>query len=152
MMKAFKTILFIAINCFLFILFSYIINKGFNYFFPSKELTVEWLNEESFISQLFIAALFGPILETLIFQTAVIETVYYFSKVDRNRIMLSLFISTTLFGFEHIYSVAYFIYGLLVGLYLSICYIYSRKKGVEPTLTVFLVHSSWNIVATFHNQ
>ena len=129
MKPAFKTLVFLTLNCALFVLFSYITNKGFYYFFPTKELTIDWIDKESIITQLFITALFGPILETLIFQTAIIETVYFFSKIERNRILLSLIISTTLFGFEHIYSVAYFIYGLLVGLYLSICYPVTRRVG-----------------------
>jgi hypothetical protein len=130
----------------------YLTNKVFNYLFSEKDLTIDWVDQESFFSRLFIAALIGPILETLIFQTAIIETIYYFSKNEKNRILLSCILSTSLFGIEHIYSLAYFVYGLLVGLYLSICYIYSKKKGENPTLTVFLIHSSWNALATFHNQ
>jgi membrane protease YdiL (CAAX protease family) len=148
----FKTILFLLINCTLFVLFSYLLNKGFNYISPQKELAQDWLTKESFFIQLFLVGILAPIFETLIFQTAIIEIVYIIRKIKKYRIFIACFASTTLFGLEHTFSVAYFILGLIIGLYLSIFYIYSKKKGINPTLSVLLVHASWNIFALFYNH
>jgi uncharacterized protein len=151
-MKTKDKIIFVLLNIFAFVVFSYILNKIFIYFFSSKELTNSSIGSEGFIFDMVLAVIIAPLLETLIFQAAIIEGICYFLNYKKNCFLYSCGISTFLFGLTHFYSFPYFIYGLIVGLYLSILYILSRKRGLNSIIVVLIVHMSWNLVAFINNN
>jgi hypothetical protein len=72
-------------------------------------------------------------------------------KKHRRVWVYSCSISAVLFGCTHLYSIPYFIYGILVGVYLSILYVIAKSKGINSTLLVIMVHASWNAIAVMLN-
>jgi membrane protease YdiL (CAAX protease family) len=151
-MNAKDKIIFVLINIFSFVAFSYLLNKIFIYFFSLKDLANSSIGNEDFVFDVVLIVLIGPLLETLIFQAAIIEGVYFFFNSRKYYNYYSCGISTILFGLTHFYSFPYFIYGLIIGLYLSILYLLTKRRGLNSIIVVLIVHMCWNLIAVINNN
>jgi len=100
------------------------------------------LSGKSIITIYFIGVIFVPLLETLIFQTVIINLV---KKAFPKLPIISIIISSVLFGLSHFYSIAYILYTILMGIIFAYSYILSQKKEYNPFLVVFSIHALHNL-------
>jgi hypothetical protein len=104
--------------------------------------------DKSVIVILFIAVIFGPLLETLIFQTLII---YLVKKILPKFELIAILISGILFGLGHFYSGAYVVYTTIIGFVLAFVYIFSLKKGFNAFFVVFAIHALHNLTMFITN-
>ena len=90
--------------------------------------------------QFFIVVLVAPIIETLIFQYAIIESVR-----EKMRPLYACFISAFAFAFFHFYSVYYFVFALIGGLTFAYMY-YLEKSVIKSILVVLTAHILYNLL------
>ncbi len=122
-------------------------------------LEIDVMNNTQFdeltpIALFFGAVIFAPIIETLIFQFAVIEIGL---RVRENWTELKIhwfipgLLSALLFGLAHQYNWNYTLVTFLMGVILAVMYYYTRKRfGVSLAfLMCVLVHGFNNLVAFF---
>lgn len=105
------------------------------------------------IRVILVGLVIGPIIETLLFQVFIIETVKRISpKVDgQYNLLFPTLVSAIFFGIAHGYSANYIVYAFLMGVGLSSLYI---LVSVKPGMTwkngfwmVVLLHLSMNFLA-----
>lgn len=90
------------------------------------------------------SVIFGPLIETFIFQFLIIEILLSL-KLNKNLILL---ISTILFSLSHNYNVIYIIAMLFPGLLYSSYYLFLKvEKRKNIFLTIFILHSLSNLIA-----
>jgi membrane protease YdiL (CAAX protease family) len=120
---------------------------------PDKaSLTNPLFENESLIYIFIIVVIFGPLLETILFQYFIIEFLLFFDKLKKNRI-ITLIISSLIFGLSHSFNVYYFFFGLILGILLSLCYLLAKtRKDIHPFLFTLFIHSSYNLFVFFINE
>lgn len=69
----------------------------------------------------FIAVIFDSLVETIIFQIGILKLVNYFIPKFP---IISIFISATLFGLSHSFSVFYITFTFIIGLFLGKLYFF----------------------------
>jgi hypothetical protein len=119
-----------------------------DYFFPDE---IFFLGNRSLIMKIFIGSLLGPICETFLFQYLFIKCLrlikfkkFYFSD------KLIIIFSGLIFGLLHNTNIIYIIFGVIVGMSFTYTYIYFEKKvGLNPFLSVFILHSAINTFGLF---
>ena len=94
------------------------------------------------ISQLFLACVVAPILETLLIVT--LPNLLLRKAGIKNRYLLIVFPST-LFGLAHYYSLLYIIVMFLNGLLMNFLYVYCLLKGYRAFYWVVLLHFLYNL-------
>ena len=72
----------------------------------------ETIMQESFLKQILLVVILGPLFETLIFQKWLYQLLSLFKVLKRNKVWLIL-ISAVIFGPIHLYSLSYIIYNIL---------------------------------------
>lgn len=74
------------------------------------------------------ALLVAPIIETFLFQFAVIEVCYKYliSKNENRNILISIVASAALFSLNHYYSWQYILWTFIVGIYLAFVYLHFK--------------------------
>ena len=90
--------------------------------------------------QFFIAVLVAPIIETLIFQYALIESIR--QKIKPSYACL---LSAFAFALVHFYSVYYFLFALIGGLTFAYMY-YLEKSVIKSILVVLTAHILYNLL------
>lgn len=106
--------------------FSTSLGKGFNHNYSTTE-------------KLVLFVIIAPILETLIFQYAVIEI----CKRVKIALKYCCFISALAFAFCHLYNIFYFIYTFVAGLMFA--YLYTRGANQKQAILYpFIVHIIYN--------
>jgi len=102
---------------------------------------------------LIFILLVAPFLETFIFQYIILKLpIIYGLKPSKINLLILLIISSILFSLNHIYSLPYFIYSGVLGLFLSSLYIYVeyfRKTKTNGFILVLVVHFFINLYAIF---
>ena len=98
----------------------------------------------SFDEHLFIAVVFGPFLETVIYQFLPYVILSRISWLKKNPVFI-IVISSLLFGLTHNYSVHHAIYSTMVGFFYM--YLYIMRTGKHPFYTVFILHAISNLVS-----
>jgi hypothetical protein len=98
---------------------------------------------DSLIKKMFLLVIFGPILETLLFQVGIISLL---KRILPKLPVVSVIISALLFGLSHFYSDVYIYYTFIVGLFLATLYFIASKKEVNPFVVVFSVHAINNLL------
>ncbi len=115
---------------------------------------VDFLLEQSFTSLFFLTVIFGPTLETFIFQFLIIESMLWLSKKTKfpKLTYISIFVSGVAFGLSHSYNSYYiFVTTVIVFLY-GFYYLSARNHPYMNAFgTVCIVHSISNLVS-FLNQ
>ena len=103
--------------------------------------------EKTIIEKVIIGIFIGPIIETLIFQTALINLSLFIKK---NK-LFAILVSALLFGLSHYYSFYYFTYTFTIGSFLSYLYFLSKKKKYNPILTLSSIHALYNLIVLATN-
>ena len=99
--------------------------------------------DDSLIKKIFLIVIFGPALETLIFQVGIISII---KKILPKLPFIAIIISALFFGLSHFYSTIYIYYTFMVGLFLGTLYFIASKRGFNPFLVVFSVHALNNLI------
>ncbi|MBP8067606.1 MAG: CPBP family intramembrane metalloprotease [Pedobacter sp.] len=90
--------------------------------------------------ELLIAVVLAPILETVIFQYALIESIR-----QKIKPLYACFVSATAFALVHCYSVFYFLFAFISGLIFAYLY-YLEKSVLKSFLLVLCTHFLYNLL------
>lgn len=90
--------------------------------------------------ELLIAVVLAPILETVIFQYALIESIR-----QKIKPLYACFVSATAFALVHCYSVFYFLFAFISGLIFAYLY-YLEKSVLKSFLLVLSTHFLYNLL------
>ncbi|WP_394759208.1 type II CAAX prenyl endopeptidase Rce1 family protein [Flavobacterium sp.] len=117
--------------------------------FINKFTGIKLGSENKFDSNLeafFVAIVFAPIFETLLFQFLIIYQTHesYKGKYVKQ---LSIFISSVLFGLSHFYSIYYVLFALVAGYILATSFYYFKEKTnyLSAIFYITLVHLLSNL-------
>lgn len=106
---------------------------------------------ESIVLELLIAVVLAPLLETLLFQSLIIEIICRFIKRPRKNIWISVIASSLAFSLNHAYSISYVVITFFAGVILAIAYYLGRYRKEGPIVLIFLIHSIYNLLTSFYN-
>lgn len=104
------------------------------------KLTKGFSEFKSLREEILIGLIVAPLLETLIFQCAVIE-----SFKAKSRISWGISVSAIIFGLVHFYNPFYFIYGTLAGFVLGGVYVIPDVLWKRISLT-YCTHLLYNLI------
>lgn len=107
----------------------------------------ETLKAASIGTQIIVASIIGPLLETFIFQYGIIE-ILSSNKIFKEKKIIIAIISSLLFGISHSYSYLYMFYAFIIGLFLAYSYFVYKKKGFSAFWIVFIIHCLRNTIST----
>lgn len=110
------------------------------YFITGNGLTNHSFDNIDPLNQFLMAVLLAPVLETLIFQYALIESIR-----QRFHPLYSCFISTFAFALVHLYSVYYFFFAIISGLIFAYLYLL-EKSVIRGSLLVLTTHILYNLL------
>lgn len=127
--------LFIIISIFNSLLFSLV-----SYFITGNGLINQDMDKMGPKDQFFIVVLVAPLIETLIFQYALIESIR-----EKIRPLYACFLSALAFALFHLYSVYYFLFALIGGLTFAYMY-YLEKSVIKSLLVVLTAHILYNLL------
>ena len=103
-------------------------------------------NEMGRIASFFLIVIYGPAIETAIFQSLVL---YLSSKLFRKMGVTSsiypILTSALAFGLSHCYNLSYMILTLMIGFWLATCYVIVQKRKEFPFVVIFVVHGAHNL-------
>ncbi len=99
------------------------------------------LENASILNKAITACIIAPILETLIFQWLIIETMI--KKISSR---FAIFTSAALFGLSHFYNPLYIINTFFIGLLFGLVYILAKVKNFNPILITLSIHSVHNFI------
>ncbi|WP_113651509.1 CPBP family intramembrane glutamic endopeptidase [Pedobacter namyangjuensis] len=115
-----------------------------NYINP--DLTSTTIDFDSLAEEFIIVVVVAPILETIIFQYIVIETLTRFKIMP----IICVFISGILFGMAHWYNLIYVVVLTIVGFIFAYYYLALRHQNpVNKLVLVTLLHALSNLIAFF---
>lgn len=111
----------------------------------TDEMFQEFMSEDPIV-YILLTITIAPLVETLIFQSSIIELIF---KVNNKAVVFAVFFSGIIFGLLHYYSVYYQISASIIGIFYACTYIFIRNYRKESAfLFVFLIHVANNIIAT----
>ncbi len=119
-------------------------------FLPEPDMTGS-LVTESIILDFLIAIIVAPFVETLLFQSLIIEIVCKFIKRPRNNIWIAVLASSSAFALNHTYSISYIIITFLAGFILAFAYYLGRYRKESAIVLVFFIHSLYNMTTSIYN-
>lgn len=118
-----------------------------NYF--DAKLTSTSIRFSSLLEDFIIVVIVGPVIETLIFQYFIIETLLN-SKVAP---WICVVVSALLFGISHYYNLAYVLVTTIVGFIFAYYYMALRHQYyLNKLVLVTLLHALSNLFAFFNNN
>jgi len=118
-----------------------------NYFDPT--LTDSPLKNESLIGKFILIVIMAPIVETIIYQFAIIEIGFRLKL----RPLLCILISSLAFGFSHWYNPVYVFVTTVVGFIFAYYYIGLRPQNyTNRVVFVVLLHALSNLIAFLNNE
>ncbi|WP_133227976.1 CPBP family intramembrane glutamic endopeptidase [Mucilaginibacter psychrotolerans] len=109
-------------------------------FFPG--LDGNPIDKESVPEQLFLACIVAPLIETLIFQYAVIKLL---KRIGIRNFYLLLTIPAVLFGLSHYYNPLYIMAMFIGGLIMNYLFLYCQANGYKAFWWVALLHCLYNL-------
>lgn len=104
------------------------------------------MSKASLIAEFILLLLITPLVETLIFQYAIIKISRKINILKNNNLIIIL-ISAVIFGLEHSYSLSYIIYATIMGIFLAYSFVIYEKKEVSPFWVVCAIHSLRNFTS-----
>lgn len=117
------------------------------YFDPT--LTSSPLKNKSLLAQFIVVVIIAPIIETIIYQFAIIEIGF---KLKLSPILI-IIISSLAFGFSHWYNPVYVLVTTVVGFILAYYYTALRQQNyTNRVVFVVLLHSLSNLIAFLNNN
>ncbi len=120
-------------------------------FLPEPDMSGSIVTDSIFLD-LLIAVIVAPLLETLLFQSLIIEIICKIIKRPRKNICIALLVSSLAFALNHTYSLSYFIISLCAGMILAVAYYLGRYRKENAIILVFLIHSIYNLSSTLYNM
>ncbi len=130
----------------IFVLINFLISYFFSavsYFIFDEKILRGFIEFKSIEQEIVVVGFIGPIIETLVFQYGIIETL----KPKIKYRFIPYLVSAIVFGLSHFYNPFYCLFAIFSGLFL--CYVYYlgslRKQGFLLTL---LVHMCYNLVVS----
>lgn len=111
-----------------------------SYFISGDGLSNHSINTMTATNQFLFAIILSPILETLVFQYALIESIR-----QKIKPLYACFLSATAFALVHCYSIYYFLFALISGVIFAYLY-YLEKSVVKSFLLVLSVHFLYNLL------
>jgi membrane protease YdiL (CAAX protease family) len=120
-------------------------------FIPEPESANYW-ETDIIVVDLVIAVIAAPLIETLLFQSLIIEVICKIIKRPRRNIYIAVFASALAFALNHTYSVSYVIYTFFGGIIYSLAYYLGRYRKESAIILVFLLHSLDNLLASLYNM
>lgn len=138
---AVKYIMIFSISAFLYSLLSLFF---FDYFqLVEEKVAMQFDNK---IQEFFLAIIFGPIFETLIFQVLPFYIIRFFFKNKTYFLYTYLLASSTLFAYVHYYSFERFIQMIIPGILMAFVFYFFQIKKYNYKITyTILVHSLHNL-------
>lgn len=109
------------------------------------------LDSGNIILDILLSVIAGPLLETIIFQFAIIEIVCKVIKRPGRNIYVAVFFSAALFALSHNFSVGYVIYTFLAGIILALTYYFGRYRKEGGIILTFVVHGLYNLYIEIYN-
>lgn len=106
-----------------------------------KEKMVVDFNFGPWYQQLLLLVVLAPLLETLIFQYAIIDFVLTRFKSPP----AAMLTSAIAFGLTHVYSPQYILATFFSGLLFAFLYLVFRFKNQQPVLFVLILHAGYNL-------
>jgi hypothetical protein len=106
-------------------------------------------NDKFFI--LIIGVLFSPMIETVLIQFLLFKSIrysirVYFCNINHIKLsIISIFITSLIFGFLHYFSLGYIILMFFLGLILNSVFFISELRNDTPILNTIIVHSLYNL-------
>lgn len=86
-----------------------------------------------------------PLIETLLFQSLIIEIVCKFIKRPRHNLYVAIILSAFAFAFSHTYSISYVVFTFVGGLILAFAYYIGRYRRENAFLLVVIIHALYNL-------
>lgn len=120
-------------------------------FLPEPDMSGSFLTD-SVVLDLLIAVIVAPLLETLLFQSLIIEIICKIIKRPRKNICIAVMVSSLAFALNHTYSLSYFIITLGAGMILAVAYYLGRYRKESAIILVALIHSIYNLSSTLYNM
>lgn len=107
------------------------------------------LDAQHIAIQFLTAVILAPIIETLLFQVLIIETLRSFKVGD----IYSVLISSLLFALSHSYNTTYIFVAFIPGVIFALYYIGLKRSRdwFVSAFFVFAVHSLYNLFVFFTN-
>jgi len=119
-------------------------------FLPEPDLTGS-VTTDSVVLDLLIAVIVAPLIETLLFQSLIIEITCKIIKRPRKNICVAVMVSSLAFALNHTYSLSYFFITLGAGMILALAYYLGRYRKESAIILVFLIHSFYNLSSSLYN-
>lgn len=119
-------------------------------FLPEPESADYW-ETDIIIIDLLIAVIAVPLIETLLFQSLIIEIICKVIKRPGKNIIIAVVVSSVAFAFNHTYSTLYVIYTLCGGIIYALAYYFGRYRKEGGIILVFLLHSFDNLLISLYN-
>lgn len=120
-------------------------------FLPEPDMAGSFATE-SIVLDLLIAVIVIPLLETLLFQSLIIEIICKIIKRPRKNIHIAVMVSSLAFALNHTYSLSYFIIMLGAGIILALAYYLGRYRKESAIILVFIIHSMYNLSSSLYNM
>ncbi|MBS2209825.1 CPBP family intramembrane metalloprotease [Carboxylicivirga mesophila] len=115
--------------------------------FPGNWADNAVVNGMSDSKKVVFGIFFGPWLETVIYQSLIIGGICFFIKRPRYNFILSIGLSSILFGLSHWFSVYYIIWATVGGVFMGVAYYAARYRTNWAFMPVFIIHATWNSIA-----
>lgn len=119
-------------------------------FLPEPDMTGSF-STESIVLDFLIVVIVVPLLETLLFQSLIIEIICKIIKRPRKNMYFAVIASSLAFAFNHTYSLSYFIITLGAGIILALVYYIGRYRKEGPIILVFILHAMYNLLSSLYN-
>ena len=105
---------------------------------------LETFEKDTPLAEIFIlSVIFGPLIETFIFQYLIIELFYYFKKHTPNIIIIT---SALIFSLVHNYNFIYIFVAFIAGLIYASYYLYLKAtKKKYPFIYIWMLHTLYNL-------
>ncbi len=130
---------------FLLLVFS---NLLLSYFFQfgASNSTVNYIEGFGKIVAFLMAVIWAPAIETLLYQAGIIHIIKAFVPKIRYSFIISVFVSSLVFGLSHPYSLNYVFAASITGLILATTYFISLYRKQSAFLLVYLLHALNNLL------
>jgi membrane protease YdiL (CAAX protease family) len=102
-------------------------------------------NTDGLIKLFLVGSIFGPLIETAIFQYLPI-TIYkkYITSKSKNKELILIIISALIFGLTHNYNLFRIIDATIAGIIFAFIFFYFSGKGKSGFFYTFLIHAIFN--------
>jgi len=120
-------------------------------FLPEPDMAGS-LTTDGVVLDLLIAVIVALAIETLLFQSLIIEIICKIIKRPRKNICIAVIVSSLAFALNHPYSTSYFLITLGAGMILALAYYLGRYRKESAIILVFLIHSLYNLSSSLYNM